>query len=717
MSLVELKQGNSVQEALDRMNASLNPEQKLGAETTEGPVMLTAGAGAGKTKTLIHRVATLLVKGVPATEIFVSSFTNKAATELKQRLEAMIGENGQYVNAGTFHSLLYKVLQMYNDSKYLVDNKIDMTQCTILDDKDKNGLLDDAIKLLPDKDREEMDGMELKRAGIESYMDDFRNKGYDVNDFVKRISNVDKDAVAKRIVANVWRLYNELCRSSNGIDFNDILLHTNKLLKSDSSISADLARRWKYVMVDEYQDTNDVQADIIDEIVQHHGNVCVVGDEKQSIYKFRGANIDVILGFTKKYPNAKLISLDRNYRSYPLIIMTANALAGHMVEKLSTGILRAEKKITDSPELMATRKLNTVSIVEFESEKDEASLVCQAIMRDLRAGVDGKDIAVLYRNKILKDELERKLVEYSVNYRLTGDTSFFQKAEVKDFISMVRFLFQNWDSTAGFRFMKSTSIGVSVDKAKKAMSDSGINAFNFLTKESEKRLVKRKGETEGAYSTSALKIKPFVELSKELQNAVSYKDNPDNIGEVLFELWSIYQKPSLIKDVKRSLRDKEADTAIAKKMQNIVFVIDRIKSQLSQDDTIQKVIEDLSLMIENNTDHDVDDNQKVQLMTLHASKGLEFPNVYMIGLDDTVTHGLNKEELTQEDEEEQRRLVYVGITRAEKKLTISYSNKRTHHGREIETRGKSGFIKEIISVTGQKVLKVDSPDASAKLKK
>ncbi len=684
---------------IGQLNATLNPEQRLAAETTEGPVMIVAGAGTGKTKTLIHRVATLLLKGVPPANIMVVTFTNKAASEIKERLEQMIGENGQYVHAGTFHSIIFRqILQPYAQSEYLLSLKLDMLQCAILDDKESLTLLKDSIADLPDSDRRDIEENEWGVGDFEKIMSEQRARGHDVLDFVHTIGTGSRDETKRRIAAAIWRGYNQRCREVNGIDFDDILVFASKLLKREPHIAEELSRQFRYIMLDEYQDTNPVQMNIMDAIASRHENICVVGDEKQSIYKFRGADIGVILSFQKRYQGTRMIDMNKSYRSYPSIIRFSNAVAAAMTQRLSDGQLNPQRQITESPHDLRRIKGDTVSMVGFEDERAEADTVCRAIMRDMSNGVAPDSIAVLYRNRGLKVELERILVDRNIPYELVGDTSFFQRAEVKDAVALVRFVFNPWDSVAGIRVLKATNMRVSDTAAKKAMKSQGVNVHEFLRQQSEKRLkAKAKSGADEEFTETAKKLRPFIEIGKMIRESAQYGDSPEFISECASELWDTYMRPVIEARGRKS--GSEESSSAQQKIDNASQIFRRVHEGLKSGLSISEVIEDLQLMVES-TAHNADQTARVQLMTVHASKGLEFDNVYIIGCDNQTTHG-ESEEIDVEQIEESRRLLYVGMTRAKKKLSISFSFERLHHGKYITT-GPSAFIEEIELALGVK---------------
>lgn len=677
-----------VLEKIRLLNAELNDGQRQAAETTEGPVIIIAGAGAGKTKTLTHRVSTLLLKGAHAANIMVVTFTNKAAEEIRDRIEMMVGEDAQYISAGTFHSIVFrKILKRFPESNYLASINLDMVECAILDDADATKLLKESMSELSEDDIQEIEANDWKLSKFEKIMGKARANGLDVRDFMTSIIPGALDEVAARITVRIWNAYNEKCRAANGIDFDDILLFCNKMLKSEPHIAEYLGDEFKYVMLDEYQDTNRVQMDIMDCIAKKHQNICVVGDEKQSIYGFREADIEVILSFRRRYPQAAQINATQNYRSYPEIIRYANACAAAMDQRLSDGQLVPMRQCDESPAELVQKKGNKVFMVEFDDSLTEADNVAKAIHRDLRNGVDPKEIAVLYRNRSLKIDLERKLVDMNVPYRLVGDTAFFQKAEVKDMVAMIKFIFNPWDTMAGMRMLNALKVGVSTQAAKKAAAD-GLNVNEFLKSQATKRLkVKKKGEDEPSLTAAAQKIAPFMTICEQLRESVKYGDSPAFIKETIAQIWDIYMRPRMALSAKKS----ERNDALDERLNNVAYVLQRIEGAMEKGTGMDAIIEDLSMMVENNPDMDKQIHTKVLLMTFHGSKGLEFDNVYMIGVDNVCMPGPDAE---YKDIEESRRLMYVGMTRPKKKLAISYSRQRLEHGQMIQPMA-SPFIEEI----------------------
>ena len=682
---------NDVQNQINQLNAALNPEQKVGAETTEGYVMLLAGAGSGKTKTLINRVGTLLLKGVPPTNILLITFTNKAANEIKERLEAMIGEQAQHVTAGTFHSVAFReILKRYPESEYLRGLDIDMEQTSILDDDDSKSLLKQAIDELDEDDAAACEENDWGVGEFTSILTMERAHGRDVHEFTEGITPGSSSELRDRILSRVWASYNTKCRAAQGIDFDDILLISSKMIRKEPRIKEELGERFRYTMVDEYQDTNVVQMNLTDDIAERFGNLFVVGDNRQSIYRWRGSLISIIMSFEKRHSNVKKIILDKNYRSLGSIIDAANACDQAMAERLTDNILTAMSKPPAGHE--NNPMMDKVSLVSFDNAKCEAKHIGVAISRDLVQGVPGEEVAVLYRSRANKQLLEKELWEKNIPYHVVGDTAFFKRAEVKDTVAMIRFIFNPWDSMAGLRLLKATSLGVSDQRAKRAMSEEGLSVQGFLEKEAERRLKPTKANPEGILSAAARKISPFVKIGERLRESLKLQDSPEFISECLSQIWDLCLLPTV---KKLASKDKDQVEALEERVGNARIVLDRVKEQLEEGMTIQEVIEDLTMMIEHDPETDRNMSSKVKLMTIHASKGLEFNNVYIIGHDDQNTPG----ETDDYDEiEESRRVTYVAITRARHKLTISHARERVQYGNLIETM-PSRFVLEVSNRT------------------
>lgn len=671
---------------VDFLMQDLNEGQRKAAMTIHGPVAAIAGAGSGKTKTLIHRTAHLLVTGVPATSIMLVTFTNQGADEIRERLQEMVGDDAQYITAGTFHSIIYRcILKVYADHPYLQGLGIDMHECTILDESESKQLFDDAIKSMDDDSRAMIEEYNYKKE-IMQEMQDARSKGLNAEAYASRkIGYGSPEEVMYRLTFDAWNRYSAFCRAANGIDFDDILVIANHLLMSDPNLGKELAERFSYMMLDEYQDTNPVQMRIMDNIAKHHGNIFVVGDEKQSIYRFRGADISVIIGFQKRYKQATIIDMGINYRSTPNILAAANAVAKHMGQKLTEGNLVAGKKFEGAG--------HRVSMVEFKNAAEEARLLSNAVRRDMAMGFQGKDIAVLYRSRAVKTLIEQELVRSGIDYRIIGDTSFYQRAEVKNAISMLRMTFRPWDSMAILRFLKHTSFGVSDASAKKSMAK-GTTAHSFLQEQATRTRGSKNEPT-----AIATKVAPLLGAMDGIRQLVAFGEDMAYIREKMEALWEIYLMGRVKKDAEKD--SGPLDEAMTNRMQNVGFLFDRFFDEVKQGRKPEEILDELSLLGEAKNKTERDQDHVISLMTIHASKGKEFRSVYLPGMDADTTPGETEE---FDDLEEERRTFYVGVTRAMEKLSVSFAREKVKFGTSMKTKA-SPYLKEMSHELGMPIIK------------
>lgn len=686
-------------QAIEKLNESLNPEQRQAAEQIYGPVMVIAGAGAGKTKTLIHRVATMIAKGISPTSIVVVSFTRKAATELEERLEAMVGEHAQHIISGTFHSVVFdQIIKRNPDSTYLASIGLDPTKLSFMAEDDSVKVMKRIIKELPEKDQKYLADKEVNHSGILGKMGLERAMGRDVNMFARSIEPGEDDEILKLIIKECWTKYNAECRASFVVDFDDALLFADRMLAQEPHIAKDLSRQMQYVMLDEYQDTNRVQMNIFDAIAQHHKNICVVGDEKQSIYKFRGAEIGVILSFVQRYPGAVQINMNRNYRSLGPIINASNGCAKHMDQKLNDGQLISMKAVEDPDG-------GSFEMLQCKDQNVEARAIVSEIIKDLKAGVKPNDIAVLYRNRTLKDVLEQQLIANKIDYMVVGNKTIFESKAVKDLVAMIKFIFNPWDNEQGKKFIDRVPLGLSLNMANDMLKNSDQNLFSVIEELSEKRRdakAKKKGEELPPYTAVALKLQPFVKISKKLRECVYFMDDPKYIREVIAFLWDKYLKESALRHAsnqagKGKKKDGKVDSQVSSKVaENIKFVLDRIEDELVSGMTMDEVLNDLIVMSDSRLRGSAEEENQIQLLTIHASKGLEWPSVYIIGANNFTTPGDN---VNYDDIEEERRLIYVGATRGQRKVVLSSPDNMIAFGTAIKAP-PSQFMTEIRDTVG-----------------
>jgi DNA helicase-2/ATP-dependent DNA helicase PcrA len=677
---------NDVNDKLDELLKGKNPSQKLAISTLNGPVMIVAGAGSGKTTVLINRTANLLNHGVNPSNIMLVTFTNKAASEIKERLRESVGEKADFVNVGTFHSLFIEhILKKYKEHPYFTEYGVDMERFSIIDDKDGDKLYKEAFEMLPISIRQDVEGGAYTMSDMVSEISKSKSKGMAAEDYFRTVAPNDKKFQLKQATALLWRNYKDLCVDLDGFDFDDILVVCNKLIESDPKVSIELGSKFKYVMVDEYQDTNLVQMSVTDGIAKHHNNICVVGDEKQSIYAFRGSDISVILGFQERYNNVSKINMNINYRSSIDILDVANWSARCMRKRtlLTEGIMVKPEALPE-PE---KEKPIPVKVVTFNDQVSEAINLSKSIKRDLRSGVPGKEIAIIYRNKALKNEIEKQFVSEEIPYQLIGDTSFFQRAEVKDAVALLRLIFRPWDSMAGLRVLGVTNFGVSGKGARDAMKSEKMPVYQYLCKKSLS--VRQSGEPSAVGKKASVFLK-VIDSVKRLQEAGCH---PETLREFLADTWDTFLRPKLMASAKKSA-NKEASANMEGKVENVYQIFSQFAGAYLESGDIDKVIDDIILRVEAPPEMDKERNAKIQFMTIHACKGLEFKKVYLIGMDLQTLPGKPFTELKDEDIDESRRLFYVATTRAINELVITYCKKRMQHGQYITT-DISPYLQEI----------------------
>lgn len=471
-----------------------NEEQAIVSNHTYGPLQVIAGAGSGKTTTIIYRTANMIADGVLPHNILIATFTKKAAGDIKEKIKEIIGDKGLDVCTGTFHSIcLTRILKRYASEAFLSSHNL-TSNWEAIDDADQKKLIKQVRKELPDDLNAYMETYEeINMKSIGAFMSIIRSLGlinkreylaeksyaidngiedhplYDINEFIAN-NYSDNISAFEHVALHFWQRYEQLCRSKNAIDYDDILSLSYDLLRKEPDAALLLSKEWRFICLDEYQDTNIVQQKIMDEIAKHHQNICVVGDDKQSIYMFRGSNIRVIRSFTKRYPLAKVVSLSKNYRSTNQILLTANRIEEAMDIRLSEELLKCP----------FSNRGNMPRMFSFKNDYEEADYIVNEIKRRIAAGKKPCEIAVLYRQKNIKPKIERKLLEQRVGYVVHGDMSLFESKEVKDTIAMLRFIFRPWSSLGAIRFLKGSGLPVSAEIAERNSEVLGITPHQYL---------------------------------------------------------------------------------------------------------------------------------------------------------------------------------------------------------------------------------------------
>lgn len=628
----------------------LNREQAQAVQHTEGPLLILAGAGSGKTKVLTVRIAYLLSQGVNPYEILAITFTNKAAKEMKSRVESLVGDVANRIWLSTFHSFCAKFLRFELDN-FLGYN----SNFTIYDTSDSQAVIKAALKAL------NLDDKYYPVGAMIGAISDAKNKLLFASDFRKQA----KDFYQQK-VADVYEYYERELRKNNALDFDDLLLVAVKLLQTNATVLDKYSKRFRYVMIDEYQDTNHAQYLLASLLSSHWKNIAVVGDADQSIYAWRGADIQNILDFEKDYPNCTSIKLEQNYRSTKIILDAANAV-------IDNNEGRPEKNLW-------TDKTEGAKIQHFtaQSEHEEAAFIGDTIVKkhDIH-GVPYGDMAILYRTNAQSRVLEEGLIKRALPYTMVGGTKFYDRKEIKDVLAYLRVLYNPFDDLSLLRIINvpKRSIGATtVSKLQDYARTNGTSLFMTLT---QLHLVDSiKGKTKE-------KLEEFGILIFTLVAEMDDKS-------VLDILEAILDRTGYLAQLEEST-DPE-DQARAENIGELLSVAKDFQDT-NPTGTVEDFLEQVALV--NDVDSFEQEESKVTLMTLHAAKGLEFPIVFLCGLEEGLfPHSrtlMNPEEI-----EEERRLAYVGITRAEKELFISNATTRTVFGRT-SAYLPSRFIDEIPS--------------------
>lgn len=633
---------------MNSLLTGLNKEQQQAVQHTEGPLLILAGAGSGKTKVLTVRIAHLLAQGVNPYEILAITFTNKAAKEMKSRVEGLVGDVANRIWLSTFHSFCAKFLRFELDN-FLGYN----SNFTIYDTSDSQAVIKTSLKAL------NLDDKYYPVGAMIGAISDAKNKLLFASDFRKQARDFYQQKVA-----DVYEYYERELRKNNALDFDDLLLVAVKLLQSNEAVLDKYSKRFRYVMIDEYQDTNHAQYLLAKLLASHWKNIAVVGDADQSIYAWRGADIQNILDFEKDYPNCTSIKLEQNYRSTKIILDAANAV-------IENNEGRPKKNLW-------TDKTEGAKIQHFtaQSEHEEAAFIGDTIAKkhDIH-GVPYGDMAILYRTNAQSRVLEEALIKRALPYTMVGGTKFYDRKEIKDVLAYLRVLYNPFDDLSLLRIINvpKRSIGATtVAKLQDYARANGTSLFMTLT---QLHLVDTiKGKTKEKLEEFGILIFTLV---AEMEDRT-----------VLDILESILDRTGYLAQLEESTDPQ--DQARAENIGELLSVAKDFQDT-NPTGTVEDFLEQVALV--NDVDSFEQEESKVTLMTLHAAKGLEFPIVFLGGLEEGLfPHSrtlMNPEEI-----EEERRLAYVGITRAEKELYISNATTRTVFGRT-SSYLPSRFIDEI----------------------
>lgn len=634
---------------------TLNEPQYQAVMQTEGPVMVIAGAGSGKTRVLTFRIAHLISKGADPFNILALTFTNKAAKEMRERIEKIVGSEARNLWMGTFHAVFAKILRSEADKLGYPKN------FTIYDTEDSRSLIKTILKEM------NLDDKIYKPSLVHARISSAKNNLFTAAMYEKSPDLIEYDQkMGKPYLVEIYKRYADRCFKAGAMDFDDLLLKTHELFSKHLNVLNKYQHRFKYIMVDEYQDTNHCQYMIIKKLAAVNENICVVGDDAQSIYSFRGATIKNILTFEKDYPELKVFKLEQNYRSTQTIVNASGGIIARNKEQL-------QKKVwTDNDQGEKIKVMRSVS------DTEEAKYVAGQIFETgMREHLMHKDFAILYRTNAQSRSLEEALRKQNIPYRIYGGQSFYQRKEVKDFIAYLRLTINHRDEEALKRVLNYPTRGIGKTTEERVMvlaQELGVSLWDVVA---DAQRFPELGSARGKLVEFSIMIKSFASMLAT-QNAY---DVALQVGKST-ALLKVLHEDKTVEGVSR--------------YENVVELLNGIK-EFCEDDTDEKektldvYLQDIALI----TDADKDDgsNDRVSLMTIHSAKGLEFPHVFITGMEENLFP--SQMSLNDRSElEEERRLFYVGVTRAEKKLTLCYATSRFRFGSLLPCE-PSRFIGEI----------------------
>ena len=637
----------------------LNDDQKKPVLHKNGPLIVIAGAGSGKTRVLTYRIVHLINEGVDPFNILALTFTNKAAKEMKKRISQSVGDSiAKNIWMGTFHSVFARILR--SEASFIGYP----TSFTIYDTQDSERLVSNIIKELKlNKDN-------YKAKQIRNRISSLKNNFISPEKYYSVPDLVEQDKISKREeFVTIYKRYNDRCFKASAMDFDDLLLKTNELLNKFPEILSKYQDKFRYIMVDEYQDTNYSQYLIIKSLSDRYENLCVVGDDSQSIYSFRGANIDNILNFKKHYPNCSTYKLEQNYRSSNNIVQCANSLIKKNQFKLDKTIWTSNK---DGDKILVNKS---------QTDSDEGRFIASSIFQEKNNEyLDNSSFAVLYRTNAQSRSIEDALRKINIEYQVFGGLSFYQRKEIKDVLAYLR-LTQNQNDEESFRRIinfPTKGIGqTTIDKLTLISEKENLSLFDSISK--------IKNYDIKINSSTIDKLENFQNLILSLKVFSNNNNALDTATHILNKSFIInhYKNEGSLESFNRIENIEELINGINDFMQG--------QNELYESDkSLSKYLEDVALYSE--TDKNIESN-KVSLMTIHMAKGLEFPIVYVVGLEENLFPSIMSIN-SREEIEEERRLFYVAMTRAEKKLILSYCNQRFKWGNIVESE-PSRFLSEI----------------------
>ncbi|MDY3230537.1 MAG: DNA helicase PcrA [Clostridiaceae bacterium] len=627
---------------------TLNPMQKEAVLHTEGPLLILAGAGSGKTRVLTHRVAYLIdEKGVNPWNILAITFTNKAAGEMRDRVDKLVGFGAESIWVSTFHSTCVRILRRYIE--YLGYS----ANFTIYDGDDQKTLMKQVFKTL------DVDTKQFKERAVLGAISSAKDKLVEPEEF---LLNAGQDFRLKRI-GEIYKEYQKQLRGNNALDFDDLIVKTVELFQNSPEALNYYQERFKYIMVDEYQDTNQAQFKLISLLAAKYKNLCVVGDDDQSIYRFRGADIENILSFENAFPGARVIKLEENYRSTKNILNAAN------------GVIRNNRGRKDKTLWTANEAGAFIQFRQFDTARDEADFVARQL-RD--SGFSYQDQAVLYRTNAQSRLIEERCIFYNVPYRLVGGVNFYQRREIKDILAYLKTIANGVDDLSVLRIINVPKRGIgatTMGRVTAFASEHGMSLYAALTEarmipglgKAAEKIGKFIGQMEGYRAMALSESFRIRELIEGILDETGYREELEAEGEI------------------------EAQT----RLENIEELVNKAVSyeEDSEHPTLDEFLEQVALVAD--IDSMDESEERVTLMTLHSAKGLEFSKVYLAGMEDGLfpsMMSINADDRTELEEE--RRLCYVGITRAKQELVMTSARQRMVNG-ETHYCKPSRFVEEV----------------------
>ena len=643
----------------DELLSQLNDAQRASVEYCDGPSLVIAGAGSGKTRVLTYKVAYLLAQGLSPWSILVLTFTNKAADEMRDRVRQLVGESdASALWMGTFHSVFARILRIECDH---IGYSRDFT---IYDTQDSQSLVKQIVKEMG------LDEKQYKPGMVAARISEAKNNMVSCGAYAQDYETMQRDRMQQvGQIHAIYAAYQQRLRQSNAMDFDDLLVNTCRLLKSNAEVREKYQQRFRFVLVDEYQDTNRVQHEVVKLLTEQSHRVCVVGDDAQSIYSFRGAVIANILDFQKIYPDTRLFKLEQNYRSTQTIVGAANSLINHNRNQIHKDVFSRNAK--GEP----------IEILEAYSDKEEASIVMRRIRTLLQTQrLAWSDFAILYRTNAQSRTFEEEFRRQGMPYRIVGGFSFYQRKEVKDAVAYLRLAVNPNDETSLRRVINYPTRGIgntTLQKVSMAAAEAGVPLYRVVAAPEQFPV--------GLNAATCARLKAFSAMIEAARQLAEEKDAYEVATYIIKEsgLWAAIFAGKMPEDIGSQQYLQELMDGIA------AFVDDA--SESGQPATLTGYLQDISLLSDQE-EGETDEGNRITLMTVHSAKGLEFPVVFVVGMEEGLFPG---ERLTTERElEEERRLFYVAMTRAEHRLFISWSRSRVRYG-QFANCTRSRFVGEI----------------------